>query len=198
MKNVASQTYSSLDYIQLEDLKDHLRVTDSANDNYLSNLLDSCFSYLSDLLGYEVRKSMVEYFFSGTNLGVLHIPARILSITNVKYRDTAGDLQTLSASDYDEILTISANYGYDITIVNAPSLYDYGWRYKVTVVEGFAKPGDSVDTSKIFPEILRAAIYRLAEDLYTQRGDMMVGVSASQLPVNIDNFISKYQIKEFV
>ena len=193
MRNVVTRTYSATDYITLAQIKTHLRVTSSDDDTYIGTLLNACFDYISNLLGYEIRKSTVDYFFSDN---VLHIPARILSITSVHYRDTNGDLQAWT--DYDEVLTISANYGYDITLISEPDLYAYGWKYKVTVVEGFGKSADSVDVSKIFPDDIRHAIYLLAEHLYANRGSVLVGVNAAELPINHNALISKYSIKEFV
>jgi uncharacterized phiE125 gp8 family phage protein len=198
VKNVTTRTYSATDYITIDEVKSHLRITSVIDDGYISNLLNACFDYGSRICGYELRKSTVEHFFSATDSGILHIPARILSVTNVKYRDSNGDLQTLSAADYDEILTISADYGYDLTIINEPSLYGYGWKYKVTVVEGFAKGGDTVDVSKIFPDGLRTAIYLLCEHFYTQRGSAVIGTIAQKLDYNHEDLFSQYAIKEFV
>lgn len=198
MSNVTARTYNSFDYIALDEVREWLRVASNDDDAIISTILDAAFNHLSNLLGYEVRKSTVDHFFKSTNNGVLHIPARLLSITSVKYRDTNGDLQTLASTDYDEILTLSANYGYDIQVLNVPSLYSYGWKWKVTVVEGFDIAGASVDVSKIFPDVLKLAIRKLCEDMYTQRGDMVVGAMVNKLPVGFDNFISAYQIREFV
>lgn len=199
MKNVTAQTYASTDYITIAEVKSHLRLTSTDDDAYLATLLNACFDYVSNVVGYEVRKSTVDYFFTQSDCGSFHIPARIMSLTSVKYRDAAGDLQTVDPADYDQVLTISANYGYDVTLINAPSsLYDYGWKYKITVVEGFGKTGDSVDTSKIFPDAIRQAIYLLCEHYYTQRGAVSVGVSAMELPLGIENLLSNYSIKEFI
>jgi hypothetical protein len=157
------------------------------------------FDFVSNYLGYQVCKSTVDYFFTESEGGVLHIPARIMSLTSVKYRDAAGDIQTLASTNYDEVLNLSANYGYDVTLINeATSLYDYGWRYKVTVVEGFAKSGDSEDFSKVFPESLRNAIYLLSEHFYTQRGSEVVGVSSAPLNFGHEHLLSPYKIMEFV
>ena len=195
MKNVTTRLYNSTDYISIEDVKAHLRLTNPVEDNYVANLLDGVFDYGSRICGYELRKSTVEHFFG--NEDILHIPARIISLTNVKYRDSNGALQTLSTNDYDSILTISADYGYDVQIINAPNLYDYGWRYKVTVVEGFAKGGDTVDVSKIFPESLRNAIYLLCEHYYTQRGSSVVGTTVQPLDFGHEDLFYPYAIKEF-
>lgn len=195
MRNVTTRTYQSTDYITVAEIKSHLRVLSNDDDNYLIKMLDACFNYVSNYVGYEVRKSTVEYFYTDTDI---HIPARLISLTNVKYRDSAGDLQTLDATDYDEVLTLSANYGYDITIINAPSVYEHGWAYKVTVVEGFEKSGASVDVSKIFPDDLRHAIYLFAEHLYTQRGSQVIGTIATDLTWNHEHLLNPYKIREFV
>ncbi len=67
MKNVTSQTYGALDYISLDELKAHLRITSTDDDNYLSILLNACFDYASNVVGYEIRKSVVDYFFKDTD-----------------------------------------------------------------------------------------------------------------------------------
>ncbi len=200
MKNVITRTYPATDYITVAELKTHLRITSSDDDTYLGNLLNAVFDYASNFCGYELRKSVVDYFFEDTTNSKLHIPARILSLTTVKYRDSNGDIQTLAATDYDEVLTISANYGYDVTLINSPSsLYDYGWRYKVSVVEGWYKASDtSQDISKIFPDGLRAAIFMFAEHLYTNRGSQVIGVSTDILTWNHEHLFTPYSIREFV
>lgn len=179
----------------MSEIKSHLRVFSNDDDNYLSKLLDACFNYVSNYVGYEVRKSTVEHYFDSEDI---HIPARLISVTSVKYRDINGDLQTLAATDYDEILSLSADFGYDVTIINAPSTYEHGWKYKVTVVEGFEKAGATVDVSKIFPDDLRHAIYLFAEHLYTQRGSELVGVSSSPLTWNHEHLLNPYKIREFI
>jgi uncharacterized phiE125 gp8 family phage protein len=201
VKNVITRTYSATDYITVAELKTHLRITSSDDDTYLANLLNAVFDYASNLCGYELRKSVVDYFFNDPDkYSKFHIPARILSLTTVKNRDSNGDLQTIAAADYDEVLTISANYGYDITLINTPSsIYDYGWRYKISVVEGWYKASDtSQDVSKIFPDGLRAAIYMFAEHLYTNRGSQVIGASTDILTWNHEHLFSPYSIKEFV
>jgi uncharacterized phiE125 gp8 family phage protein len=199
VKNVTTRTYQPTDYVTIAELRAHLRITSNVEDAYLGGLLSTCFGYASNILGYEVCKSTVDYFFKDATDSKFHIPARILSLTSVKYRDIAGDIQTLASSNYDEVLTISANYGYDVTLINAAtSLYDYGWRYKVTVVEGFAKSGDTADISKLFPDEIRHGIYLLAEHFYTNRGAEIIGASVSKLDYGHEHLFSNYSIKEFV
>jgi hypothetical protein len=197
VKNITARTYSSTDYITVAEIKSQLRITSSSDDTYLGVLLNAVFDAASQIVGYEIRKSTVDYFFNGSDSGVLHIPARILSLTSVKYRDTSATQQTLSSSNYDIITELSANYGYDITLIDEPNLYDHGWRYKVTVVEGFAKSGDTADISKIFPDSLKWALYAMAEDFYTQRGGVVIGASVGKLDI-YENLLSQWAIKEFV
>jgi uncharacterized phiE125 gp8 family phage protein len=195
VKNVISRTYQSTDYITVAELKSHLRILGNDDDVYLVKLLDACFEYASKYVGYEIRKSTAEYYYTSDDI---HIPARLISVTNVKYRDKDGDLQTLATTAYDEILSLSADYGYDVTIINPPTVYAYNWVYKVTVVEGFEKQGASVDISKIFPEDLRHAIYLFAEHLYTQRGSQIVGTIVQPMDWNHEHLLNPYKIREFV
>lgn len=198
-KNVVTRTYSSTQYITVAETKKHLRIVSNDDDSYIATLLDACFDFASKYVGFEIRKSTVDYFFESTTDGNLHIPARIMELTSVKYRDSNGDLQTLASTEYDEVLSISANYGYDVQIINAPSsMYGYGWKYKVTVVEGFGKSTDSIDAGKIFPESLRHGIYLLAEHLYTQRGSQVIGASVAALDWNHEHLFYPYAIREFV
>lgn len=197
MRNVVSKIHSPTDYVTVSELRDHLHITSNLDDAYILNLLNGVFDMASNYLGYQICKSTVDYFFkSGESL---HIPARIVGVSSVKYRDSNGDLQTLSATDYDEVLTISANYGYDVTLINAPSsVYSYGWLYKVTVSEGFERETATADESKKFPYALRNAIFLLCEHFYTQRGTTVVGVSAFELPFGHEYILSPYKIMEFV
>lgn len=198
-KNVVTRTYSSTQYITVAETKKHLRIVSNDDDSYIATLLDACFDFASKYVGFEIRKSTVDYFFDSTTDGKIHIPARVMELTSVKYRDSSGDLQTLAATSYDEVLTMSANYGYDVEIINAPSsLYGYGWRYKVTVVEGFGLTTDSIDVSKMLPQGIRHGIYLLAEHLYTQRGSQVIGASVADLNWNHEHLLYPYAIREFV
>jgi len=198
-KNVVTRIYQSSDYVTVSEARNQLKLTSNEDDTYISTLLDACFDFASKYVGFEIRKSTVDYFFESTTDGKLHIPARIMELTSVKYRDSNGDLQTLASTEYDEVLSISANYGYDVQIINAPSsMYGYGWRYKVTVVEGFGKSTDLIDVGKIFPASMGQAIKLLIEHWDTQRGSQVIGASWADLNWNHEHLLYPYAIREFV
>lgn len=212
-KTITAQTKVATDYLSIAALKRHLHIEDSNTDHdtYLGEMLPACFDLVDAHLGYNSRKCTVEYLFNdlkisrgdyyGATLSIgncLHIPARLISISSVKYLDGNGAEQTLQASDYQALNSFSASYGFDLEIINAPSnTYDYGWIYKVTAVEGFEVSGGS-DLAKVMPADIIHAVKLIAGQYWANRMAVSFGSQAYSIPFGVESLIAKHAVKEFM
>lgn len=215
-RNITALTRTATDYVTVAQIKRHLNIEsdNTDHDTYLGEMLPACFDLVDSLVGYCTRKSTVEYLFDepetsqgdymGSTLSIgncFHVPARVMSVSSVKYLDSNGAEQTLSAgTDYQQLNSFAGHYGADIELINEPSsLYDYGWRYKVTVVEGF-EPASANPTNKshIMPDALIHAVKLLASQYWANRMGISFGAQANEIPFTVKQLVRKYSVKEFV
>jgi len=196
---VVSYANTAIQYLTLAEAKAELNIYSSTDDDtIITRYINQSVSHLSQLLGYSLRKATVSYYF-GANEKIF-IPAKVLSITNVKYRNSSNTLTTMtSGTDYDAPIELVADYGTEINIINPPSsLHDYDWVYKVTVVEGFEIEGTSTDESNIIPLGLKGVIAHLTTHYYTNRSPVVVGVSVDKLPFNFESVLFPYRILQMI
>ena len=212
-KTITAQTKVAADYLSIAALKRHLRIEDgnTDHDTYLGEMLPACFDLVDAYLGFNSRKCTVEYLFNDLEISrggyagavvsignCLHIPARLISISSVKYLDANGAEQTMGTADYQALNTFSANYGFDLEIINAPSsTYDYGWIYKVTAVEGYEVSGGS-DLAKVMPSDIIHAVKLIAGQYWANRMGIIVGTIQTGMDYNHEWLLAKHAIKEFV
>jgi len=200
-RTISALNRSATDYLSIAELKRHLQIDENNTDHdaYLADMLPSCFDLVDSYLGYSCRKSTVAYLFDDLDGAIIHIPARLISISSVKYLDEAGAEQTLSASDYQALNSFSANYGFDLEIINAPTVYDYGWKYKVTVVEGF-EPSSAApaNIATVMPDAILHAVKLIAGQYWANRMGIIVGTIQTTMDYNQDFLLSRYRIMQFV
>jgi uncharacterized phiE125 gp8 family phage protein len=91
--------------VSLAEAKTHLRVLHSADDTYIGTLISAATEHLEGrggILGRALVTQTLEWRFCAfPACGAIKLPLPPLqSVTSVKYIDTAGIEQTMSASDY--------------------------------------------------------------------------------------------------
>lgn len=96
------QTGPTLEPLELDDLKAHLRITDAANDvlvdSYGRAAREEAEAYMGRGLLTQTWKYVLQDF---APVMPLPMAAPLQSVTSVKYYDTDGTLQTLATSVYD-------------------------------------------------------------------------------------------------
>jgi uncharacterized phiE125 gp8 family phage protein len=113
------------------------------------------------------------------------------SVTSVSYEDSAGATQTFSTGSYQVITSSEPGY-----IVPEPgetwpvTETEREAAVTVTFVAGYG------DDSTDIPEALIHANKLLVEQLYENRGPVIVGTSATEIPWSIRNLLSNYEIRE--
>lgn len=197
---IESYTNAATDYLSLQEAKDELRVIGNDDDALILRYIKAAVHHLSQHLGYSVRKASVAYYFNNTLYGKLHIPARLISITSVKYRNSSNALVALaSGTDYHAPVEFISPYGTDIDVITeAATTPDYDWIYKVTAVEGFEKENTSGNASNILPEDLKGVIANLVTHYYQNRMPVVIGTISSPLPYNFESILFPYRILEVI
>jgi hypothetical protein len=146
--------------------------------------IDEAIDWCSTQVGYSIRRAYVDYYFganvepdliishelySGT---FLRIPANVLSVEAVYYRNTSDTETTLSASDY-EFVNIGEHIP-KVRIINSPDMSDTGYGFRVRVIEGWytSENGSTGNALDVLPYQIKSAIKMAFVSLYEHRNDV--------------------------
>jgi len=148
--------------VTLDDVKNHLRITATDEDDYLSALMDAaqefCEDYTNRKYEAETWKLLLDEFPK-----VIELPfSPVSSVTHVKYYDTDENQQTLSTDDYETSLNAEPVTIKPVTDSSFPSTYDMYEAVEVQFVCGASAPA-------ICPMTFRQAILILIADMYQKR-----------------------------
>lgn len=190
-KNITSivSGHAHLDYVTLNEAKvqNNVAASDTSFDAELTLYIKSAMHYLSQCFGYSIQKANAVYYFDSLERGeYLRIPAKVISITSVKYIDENDAEQTL---DYKATLTNSL--GLDIKVTgDTTGLTEADGKYKVSVVEGFELASASgVNESAKFNESIKIAVLMLLAQYFTNRQAVAFTGSISELPHAVKTII---------
>jgi len=214
-KRIISQTNTALDYVTLAEAKQHLRVTSSSDDTYITGLIGMALDACSQYLGYNVIKSSVRFGFdgftglpslinpvNGTQLpsgNFLRIPSRILSLTSVNYVNESNAVTEFDAADWISAPEPLANYGRDIFFNTAPtSLTDDRTKYIVQCVEGFELTSATADFGDKFPQGIKFAALLLIAQYYDNRAAVTTSSGMKPLDFGLKYMLDPYKIEVFI
>lgn len=195
------------DYIPLARAKQHLRVLNSTDDAYITDLLSGAFDICSKYVGYSILKSRWQYGydylvgqeaitdlkkgFTIPNGNYLRVMSRVISVDAVKYVDENNALQSFASGDWLVKPVLMSDYGNSIYIVNNPtSLTDDNIRYIVEITEGF----EVAD----FPKSIEIAVLQLVQQYYDNRQPIIVGTIQSAMDYNFEYILDPFRIPVFV
>jgi hypothetical protein len=213
-KRIISYSHAATDYVSLAEAKQHLRVTSTADDTYISNLLSMAIDACGQYLGYSVRKASVQYGFdslvgqpaimnpvNGTEQPVgnlLRIPSRVISLTSVQYVDDNNTAQAFM--DYIVSPQPLGTYGRTIFVTSAPSsTTDDVTKYLVTVTEGFElATATQVDAGLLFPQAIKFAALLLVGQMYDNRQAIVTGTIQARMEYGIEFLLQPYRAIQFI
>src|SRR5574343_200066 len=197
------------DVISLSECKAHLDVIRTDQDSLIETYLGSAIAWCSQHLGFEIRRAHCHYFFDRDETFTietqklryragLRIPANVLTLTSVSYRNENLTYTALSASDYD---FISAGEHIPIVkILNVPNEYaDQGAGYRVEVTEGYYNigSGSTANDGDLLPNDVKIAILLKLRDLYDFRGNELMG-NVSQMSATAEHYLFPHAKKMIV
>lgn len=187
--------------VSLADVKAHLRVSWSSEDNLITNLLRSAYNIAEGYTGLSLiakdYKMFLDRFpnsYEGSNedewIELKH-SCGYLNVETVKYYNSDNVFTTWSANDYNNDtpgLTWARLYPIIDTVF--PSTADRPQAVEVLYNTGFKNSS----TSTQCPDAIRSAILILVADLYENRQDEIVGRIASELPMTAKHLLDPYRM----
>lgn len=206
-KNVISTTYVDTDFVSLAEAKSWLRRNDTTlDDDTITMLISTAIRVVSDLIGYEIKKTLVNYGYdrftgdySGNFIDVngrsvivpggnkLRIPAKVDSIEQVSYVNTDGTLVEFDDSDWIQDPILMGNSGYSLTFVNTSvPVTTSDLKYVVKVYEGF--------TPETFPTDLKSNCLLYINQLYDNRQVNVIGATVNEMPFGFWTIISNHKV----
>ena len=204
---------AATDYVSLAEAKQHLRVTASDDDSYISGLISMAVDACSNYLGYSIRKGTAKYGFdsftgspalinpvNGLNIpsgNYLRVNSRVLSLVSVSYVNANQAVTAFSGSDWITAPDPMGNYSRNIFINTAPdSITDDTIKYIVEVTEGFNPVGTSaVDPDTIFPMAIKHAALLLIGQYYDNRNAIVVGTIQAKITLGFEYLLDPYKIQ---
>lgn len=178
--------------VVLADLKAHMRITTTTEDDYLSALIGAARRVCEQRAGLAlVTQTWDLYACEWPDDDDAILPVHpVQSCTYVKYYDSANVLQTLGASVYS--LT---TFGHSPRLTRAygqtwPTLYDRPDAVVVRVVAGYGASGASV------PHPLRQWIMMHAAGLYEMREAVIDGQVGAHVSPLLDGLLDPYRVPQ--
>ena len=175
--------------ITLTEAKTHLKVDTTADDTFITNLIKSATSSAQEYTNrFFIATTIQQVGDKWEDISNL-LKSPVASVTNIKYVDTSGSLQTLSTDVYfvDDVnkparIGLKPNQSY-------PEIIDRLNAVQVNYVVGLATGSDEVD------EGIRQALLLTIGNWYQNRQAVVTGTIATELPMNAKFLLDQYKIQ---
>ncbi len=181
--------------VSIDELKDHLAVTDSSFDKYVQAIGVAAREHVEQITWRALVTQTWDQFFDcfGQRLW-LRMPPLATSnpITSVKYTDNDGTTQTVSSSIYET--------GNQDGVPFVRPAFNQDWPSDIrshpdsVVVRTIVGYGSTSGTPDDVPEPLRHAIKLLAGDMYENRESIVTGTIVAGLP-SLAALLAPYKVR---
>ena len=175
--------------ITLTEAKTHLKVDTTADDTFITNLIKSATSSAQEYTNrFFIQTTIQQVGDKWEDISNL-LKSPVASVTNIKYVDTSGSLQTLSTDVYfvDDVnkparIGLKPNQSF-------PEIIDRLNAVQVNYVVGLATGSDEVE------EGIRQALLLTNGNWYQNRQAVVTGTIATELPMNAKFLLNQYKIQ---
>lgn len=179
--------------VTLAEAKAHLRIVDSADDAYITGLVETAADKIERDTGIVCRaRNLAIVRDSFMDEGVARIPAfygPVNSIGAVAYDATDGTEQTLAANQYRLRNFAGMTYLVPAYGVTWPGTESIMGAVRVTLNAGYASNDDVPDT-------LRHAALLLIGHLYENREAVNIGSSVAEVPLGYDALVRSHRLRQ--
>jgi uncharacterized phiE125 gp8 family phage protein len=175
--------------ISLAEAKEHLYITDSDRDDYITALIGAAVAHLDGSAGILGRCMYTQSWTMNYDefSNELALPFPVSSIASVKFYDSSNVQQNVSVSDYELVTQGHSSFIRFKSTYQMPALYDY--RTDVIEVIAIAGYGDSA----AIPLSLKHAIKLLVANWFDNRTPIVQG--GMPLPLGFDAIVEPYRIQ---
>jgi len=191
--NLKLVTGPSATAVSLATVKAHLRLPSTYTDEdttlqiYLEAAIKTAEDRTNRALMSQTWKAVSDRFPAGTDNFFRINKTPFVSITHIKYYDTAGTIQTLNAAAYvaaasDEPFRIypAPGYSWPLTQVRPEAV-------TITFVAGYT-------SAALIPKNIIAGILLIVDDLYKQRGSVIIGNIVNSVPLSAERLFESERV----
>lgn len=172
--------------VSLDEMKEHLRVTDGEEDSYIQALVEAITTIVQDFQGRQyvtaTRVWRLDDFPSRRSVS-MDVPFPPLqSVSSITYTDNAGSSQTWSSSDYDVDANFQPGRIRSVFGETYPVTRDDLAAVVVTYVCGYGSTAD-------VPQEKKALIKMWTAHLFESREPVVVGSTISKIPFALETLL---------
>lgn len=185
-------TEPSVEPVSLAEAKLYLRVTNDAQDDVITSLIEAARKYAELYCNRAFIDTVFDQSYDFGFPDVFYLtPVPVDSVTSITYLDEAGASQTLSSSLYrtdvaSEPGRIEPAYG-EVWPTTYPVINAVTVRFK----SGYGTAGTDV------PEGIRTAIKMLVGMWYEHREPVVTGTIATPIPMTVKALLDPFQLGMF-
>jgi uncharacterized phiE125 gp8 family phage protein len=181
--------------IDLDEAKAHLRVDTSDDDDLIEAMIEAATDYCDGATGY-LGRALVEQTwelvldeFPEDEIKIPLPP--LIAVDFIKYDDTAGEEQTMSASDYtvDNV----SEPGWVLPVGDWPDTFEGINAVRIRFRCGWPNDGASPPVQTV-PGTIKSAIKLIIGNLYANRETIVVGQSVAEIPMTAKFLMKKYRM----
>ena len=166
---------------------------DTASDTQIGWMITAARRWVEARTGRALINQTWQLYFDAFPR-LIELPlGNVSSITHVKYTDTAGSVQTLSASDYQtDLVSVPARIAPSYTATSWPSTRCNTFNaVEVQFVAGYGAAASAV------PEDLIEALYRIVGHWLNNQAALEQGTSITRVPFAVEQLVSPYVLHSF-
>lgn len=181
--------------ISRAELKTHLRVDTTAEDDYIDTVILAATDYFEQRSWRQLITATYGLYLDEFPTDYIEFPkAPLQSITSVVYEDTNGSTQTWSSSLYE--VDVKADVG-RLRPIDGESFPGTDTVYNAVTITFNAGYGDA-DTD--VPDLVRSTIKLIGAYFYENRQNILTTGSVSEIPVPmaLGHLINQFSLREFV
>ena len=192
--------------ITLAEAKEHLRVTTSSQDAYITTCLKAATTYTEEWLGRALVDQTWELVLDGFPTGTsflttgeidtvraIQIPKPpLISIVQIAYDDSNGDEQIMNANNYYADTASEPGWVVLNGITQWPTTIAAINSVRIRFRAGYESMDSPVDTA--IPDDILAAVKLTMESLFENRGRQIVGEVANAMPFGVDALLIKHRV----
>lgn len=178
---------TAADIIATADLKAHLRVDHNDENTLIEALRDAAIAHVENYCNVKLGDVTAVMYLDGFPMSWEIPVGPVQSIASIAYNNTTTTTQTLASTAwYADLIRRPAR----VSVINPPSVADYTHNgVQITCTIGYPEAE--------IPAPIIHAIRLIVGHYYEQRQQVVVGVSAVELPFGIHALLNPYRIVSF-
>lgn len=191
-------TAPAVEPLSLVEVKAHLRVVDSDDDNLIALYIQAARSFVDGKDGFLGRALVTQTWqltLDEFPLDEIKIPLPPLqSIVSVGYFDPAGNPQSVAQGDY--YVDTASEPGWIVPVDTWPTPLAAVNAVQIQFIAGYPATTDSPpDLAGNVPAQVKAGMLLMIGAWYDQREDFVVGTIVQNLPFGSDNLFRPYRVQ---